>query len=257
MTVKSGPRSALEVIKTEFFFQLLVSLLANPSRLDDARQGAQVHLRRRVGEIVFLLSRYSVFADQPSLVAGQMLLTLVPDPLRRSVGNPHADCSKTSLELSFRPAAPTDGAPSGIGQHVFGCHRQDVRNVPLPGTAASGNGPHHPTTAGLSLGVPRNPARQRTFARREPLADRRAQPIPGIRQHAAETYTSRDRPIDLHQSDLRLGPRRSIVGRYTHSLQPSLIARPTLRKKQPQRQRHRHFAARKRQQHHGLAIGGL
>src|SRR5213079_2401710 len=63
-----------------------------------------------------------------------MLLTLVPDPLRRSVGNPHADCSKTSLELSFRPAAPTDGAPSGIGQHVFGCHRQDVRNVPRPAT---------------------------------------------------------------------------------------------------------------------------
>src|SRR5262249_41494451 len=36
MTVKSVPGSALEVIKTEFFFQLLVSLLANPSRLDDA-----------------------------------------------------------------------------------------------------------------------------------------------------------------------------------------------------------------------------
>src|SRR4030095_11186836 len=123
MTMQTLPRSALEVIETEFFFQLLVSLFANPSRLDDARQGAQVHLRRQVGEIVFLLSRYSVFADQPSLVAGQMLLTLVPDPLRRSVGNPHADCSKTSLELSFRAGAPTDGAPFGIGQHVFGCHR--------------------------------------------------------------------------------------------------------------------------------------
>ena len=35
MTVKSVPGSALEVIETEFFFQLLVSLLANPSRLDD------------------------------------------------------------------------------------------------------------------------------------------------------------------------------------------------------------------------------
>jgi hypothetical protein len=28
------PGSSLEVIETEFFFQLLVSLLANPSRLD-------------------------------------------------------------------------------------------------------------------------------------------------------------------------------------------------------------------------------
>src|SRR5215510_4937166 len=205
---------------------------------------------------VFLLSRYSVFADQPSLVAGQMLLTLVPDPLRRSVGNPHADCSKTSLELSSRPAAPTDGAPSGIGQHVFGGYRQDVRNVPLPGTAATGNGPDHPHISRVYLEVPRNTDRPSKLASREPLAERRAQPIPGIRQHAAETYTGRDRPIDLHQSDLRLGPHRSIVGRHTRSLQSSLIARPTLGKKQPQRQHHRHLAARKRQRHHGLAIGG-
>ena len=123
MTVQALPGSALEVIETEFFFQLLVSLLANPSRLDGGRQGAQVSLRRQVGEIVFLLSRHPVFADEPSLVAGQMLLTLVPDPLRRSVGNPHADRSKTSLELSFRAGAPTDGAPFGIGQHVFGRYR--------------------------------------------------------------------------------------------------------------------------------------
>jgi hypothetical protein len=33
MTVKALPGSALEVIETKFFVQLLVSLLANPSRL--------------------------------------------------------------------------------------------------------------------------------------------------------------------------------------------------------------------------------
>ena len=40
------PGPALEVIETEFFFQLLVSLLADPSRLDGGRQGAKVSLRR-------------------------------------------------------------------------------------------------------------------------------------------------------------------------------------------------------------------
>ena len=34
MTVKALPGSPLEVIETEFFSQLLVSPLANPSRLD-------------------------------------------------------------------------------------------------------------------------------------------------------------------------------------------------------------------------------
>jgi hypothetical protein len=52
MPVKALPGSALEVIEAKFFFQLLVSLLANPSRLDGGRQGAQVSLRRQVSEIV-------------------------------------------------------------------------------------------------------------------------------------------------------------------------------------------------------------
>jgi len=58
MTVKALPGSSLEVVKTEFFFHLLVSLFANPTRLDGGCQGAQVGLRRQVGEIVFLLSRH-------------------------------------------------------------------------------------------------------------------------------------------------------------------------------------------------------
>ena len=46
MTMQALPGSALEVIETEFFFQLLVRLFANPSCLDGARQGAQVGLCR-------------------------------------------------------------------------------------------------------------------------------------------------------------------------------------------------------------------
>src|SRR5215469_10080294 len=42
VTMQALPGSAFEVIKTKFFFQLLVSLLANPSRLDGGRQVAQV-----------------------------------------------------------------------------------------------------------------------------------------------------------------------------------------------------------------------
>src|SRR5262249_16587388 len=123
MTVETLPGPAFEVIETEFLFQLLVSLLANPSRLDGRRQGAQRSLRRQVGEIVFLLPRHPLFADEPSLVALQMLLTLVPDPLRWSVGNPHADSGETSFELALCSDAPTDVPPSGVGQHVFGRDR--------------------------------------------------------------------------------------------------------------------------------------
>jgi hypothetical protein len=72
--------------------------------------------------------------------------------------------------------------------------------------------------------------------------------MPGIRQHAAKTYAGSNRPIDL----CGLGPRRSIFGPDTRSLQPSLIARPALGEEEPQRQHHRHFAARMRQRYYGL-----
>src|ERR1700730_6105139 len=62
MAMQALPGSALKVIETEFFFQLLVRLLANPARLDGGCQGAQVRLCRQLGEIVFLLSRHPVFA---------------------------------------------------------------------------------------------------------------------------------------------------------------------------------------------------
>jgi hypothetical protein len=49
MTVKALPGSALEVIETKFFFQLLVSLLANPSCLDGGRFGAFLEGLRAAG----------------------------------------------------------------------------------------------------------------------------------------------------------------------------------------------------------------
>src|SRR5262249_19600568 len=121
----------------------------------------------QVSEVVFRLSRHPVFADEPSLIPWQMLLTLVPDPLRWSVGDPHADSSKTSLELSFRSGAPSDVPPSAIGQHVFSRHREDVRNVPLTGTAASGNRPDHLHIGRVYLEVPRDTDCPNQFASRE------------------------------------------------------------------------------------------
>src|SRR6516162_3663020 len=87
------------------------------------RFGGYLRSSLQVGEIVFLLSRHPVFADEPSLVPGQMLLALVPDPLWWSVGDPYPDSGETSLELSFRAGAPTNGAPFGGGQHILGRYR--------------------------------------------------------------------------------------------------------------------------------------
>jgi hypothetical protein len=81
------PGSAFEVVKTEFFFHLLVSLLAYPARLMVAARCASQSSRVGWRGSIFL-SRDPVFADEPSLVTGQILLTLVPDPLRGAIDDP-------------------------------------------------------------------------------------------------------------------------------------------------------------------------
>src|SRR3981189_3007318 len=80
-------------------------LLTNPSSLDDGGEHWQARLGGQVGKIVFLLSRRAVFADEPGLVPRQMLLTLVPDPLRWSVGRAHRHTRKAGFELSLRAGA--------------------------------------------------------------------------------------------------------------------------------------------------------
>ena len=129
--------------------------------------------------------------------------------------------------------------------------------MPLTGTATSGNRPDHLHIGRVHLEVPRDADRPGKFASCEPLAERRAQPITGIRQDAAKAHTGRHGTIDFRQSHLRFRSCRSIFGRNTRSLQPSPLARPTLGKKQPQRQHDWDFASRKRQRYQGLAVGGL
>ena len=56
MAVKTLPGSPFEVVEAKFLFQLLMSLLANPSRLDGGSQAAQIGRSRQIGEVVFLLT---------------------------------------------------------------------------------------------------------------------------------------------------------------------------------------------------------
>ncbi|MGY4601497.1 hypothetical protein ACVWXL_009243 [Bradyrhizobium sp. GM22.5] len=51
--------------------------------------------------------------------ARKMLLTLIPYPLRRPVGDADTDSRKSGFQPTLRPAPPTHGFPPGAGQHLF------------------------------------------------------------------------------------------------------------------------------------------
>jgi hypothetical protein len=60
-----------------------------------------------------------------------MLLAQILDPLRWSIGGPHANRGEASFSRPLVPFRQPHILPLGIGQHVFGRPRQDIRNVPL------------------------------------------------------------------------------------------------------------------------------
>src|SRR6516225_2948477 len=119
VAMKTLPRSSLVVIETQLFLQLLMGLLTDPSGLDRGSQAAQVHLRWQVGDVVLFLSRRTVLADEPSLVARKTLPILAAYPLHRPVGDAHADRGKPGFQPALRAVAPTHSSPFDLGEQVF------------------------------------------------------------------------------------------------------------------------------------------
>lgn len=76
-------------------------------------------------------------------------------------------------------------------------------------------------------------------------------------QHA-EGHPGRPHPVELRQRELRLrarGARRQGGRRDVRPAAAYPIRHPRLRQEQPERQRHRHLAARERHRHQHLAVG--
>src|SRR3954453_18022785 len=111
MTVKAMPGSSLEVIETEFLFQLLMGLFTNPARLDGAGECFDRRVDGQVREVVFALSAGPTFSDQPGLVAGHVLAAHIANALRRPVCDPHPHSGEASRQPTFGAMAPADRAP--------------------------------------------------------------------------------------------------------------------------------------------------
>ncbi len=57
VSVQSGPGSTFEVIETEFFLELLMRLLTDPSAFDRGGQRFEARVGWQVRHIIFLLAR--------------------------------------------------------------------------------------------------------------------------------------------------------------------------------------------------------
>lgn len=88
MAVQAFPGSSFEVFQSKFLLQLLVCLFTDPAVLDGGCQGLQFRGFGQVRQIIFMFARCPTFANQPDLLAGQVLLTHQADSLGRPVKVP-------------------------------------------------------------------------------------------------------------------------------------------------------------------------
>ena len=136
------------MVEAEFFLELLVSLLADPARLDRRGQCLEIGVGRKVGQIVFLLAGRAPLADEPNLFARHVLHALVADPLRRPVGDAHADGGEAGFQGSLGSLAPGERAPFRLGEHVFGAGGENIGHMPFARSAASATGKTSSTSRG-------------------------------------------------------------------------------------------------------------
>jgi hypothetical protein len=155
VVVQAAPGAAFEVIEAQLVLHLLVHLLADPAgaggagsisagagvrrhrraRLDRCGQDLERRVGREVGQIVFLLAAGAMLADEPSLLAGQVL----PSCGDRSIGHPHPDRGELGLERALVPVrhetvrnasgrASTSSAAATLSTEGTGC----LRGRPAP-----------------------------------------------------------------------------------------------------------------------------
>ena len=257
VAVQAMPRAAFEVVEAQFFLELLMRLLADPSRLDRGGERLEVGLCRQVGKIVFALARDAALADQPSLLARHVLHPLLMDALGRTIGDPHAHGGEGGRQRTFGSFAPTDASPLRGGEHVFSRRGKLIGDMALTRPPASGGREHERDVARVDFLQLRDSDRPLEAARIEPLTERRGKAIACIRQHRRKPNASGADAIDLGQRDLWLCTRCAPILRHAGLRHPIGSVSPALRQKQAQADHDRNLVPRQRQRHQRLAIGGL
>ena len=221
------------MVEAEFFLELLVRLLADPARLDCRGQCLEIGVGRQVGEIVFLLAGRAPLADEPDLFAGHMLHALVADPLRRPVGDAHADGGEAGLQGSLGFPAPGERAPFRLGEHVFSADGEDIGEMPFARPAAWGDGENEFDVAWVDLLMTGDADRPGKPACAQRLTELGAHAVPCVGEDCPEANAGGDQAIEFGERNLRLGPRRAIFGGHAGALEPSFVAGPDLRQEQP------------------------
>jgi len=241
------------VVEAQLLLELLVRLLARPPGLDQRRQPLERRVGRQVREVVLPLARGPALADQPDLLAGQ-----VPAVAElRSLRGPHPHGGELGRERPLGPAAPGDAAPCGVLERGLGRDRVLARHGVLARPPGARHRPAQLDRGRVDVLHLRDADRPDQAAFAQAPAEGGADPVAGVRHHAAEAGAGGQHAVDLGERDRGLRPGPPVLVRHAGAGAPVRAGRPHLRQEQPQAHRHGHLAPGQGERDQDLAVGAL
>ena len=154
----------------------------------------------------------AVLAHHPSLLAGQVLVALVPDPLGGTIGDPDAPTGEAGGERTLGALAPAHHLPVRVREHRLGGLAELVGDVSLARASSSGDWEDHRDVDRVDLQVAWNAHGPSQPSRAQALAEGSAEPVTRVRQNAAEPHAGGLHAVDLLERDLGLAPEAAPLG---------------------------------------------
>src|SRR5579872_5858814 len=114
--MEAVPGATLEVVEAEFLLELLVGLLAGPTRFDRGGQNAERRAIVVIGEVEFDVAVSSTLADEPGFFARQMDMMSGVGAVRDADANGR----EVSGQPSLGAAAPANGVKAVLAESVDG-----------------------------------------------------------------------------------------------------------------------------------------
>ena len=136
------------MVQAEFLLELLMRLLAHPSRLDCRGQCPEVRVGWEVGHVVFLLARRPALADKPDLLAWHALHANIEHAVFVALGDADALGREEARRPTLRAASPVDPYPFVFSQGRFGGERRLIWNAVFTWPSGIATGKIKATSAG-------------------------------------------------------------------------------------------------------------
>jgi len=147
------------MVEPQLLLELLMCLFTNPSCFDGSGEHRDSGIGRQVRYIVFLLSGRPPFADEPDLIAGHALHTIIEHAVLMAIRKSDTAGGEVTGQRALGSLSPTNLSPFLSGQHRLGGNRRPVGNMVFAALSSSCDGEDQGDVGWIDVLAARQPHR--------------------------------------------------------------------------------------------------